>query len=209
MSFPDLGLSDYLLGIVRIVAAIGGAVVGWFGADPLTRLGYRLWFRSATPGVLLVVMKTGCALTLSLLIYFYLPLGGGGGLGFGPGAGGQPGKGPGIGPDKSAATDADAKSPKIEPPKSADALQSVEIEIISGKRFQDDGKDRFFIVNHQTPALSAAELDDYLRNNRDKIEVTPVLTRDSIGVGGENSPFFQLKALTRKHGVKTLTEVTR
>ena len=166
MSFPDFGLNEYLFGIVRIIAAVGGAVVGWFGSDPLTRLAYRLAFRAATPGPLLAVMKVGCALTLSLLIYFYLPLGGGGGFGFGPGKGGVPGKGAGQGGDKSASPTKDAKDDhKTDPAKSTrcGSAPSKSRSAISGKRFQDDGKDRYFVVDHQEPwPFQHAELDEYL-----------------------------------------------
>jgi hypothetical protein len=211
MGFPDFGLSEYMLGIVRIIATVGGAIVGWFGSGLLTRVGYWLWYHATTPGPLLFTLKGMGAVTLGLLMWF-MPFGGGGGLGWGPGQGGLPGKGPGQGGNKEAPIAKDAKTPKddakTDPAKSAQSLQSVEIEIISGKLFKDDGKDRYFVVDHKYPALSHDELDDYLKQNHAKIEVTPVLTKDSIGVGRENSPLTQMKALTKKHGVKTLTEKT-
>jgi hypothetical protein len=211
MGFPDFGLSEYMLGLVRIIATVGGAVVGWFGSDPLTRVVYRLLYRAATPGVLLFTMKGMGATTLALLMWF-LPFGGGGGLGWGPGSGGLPGKGPGQGGAKAAPITKDGTTPKDEatpdPAKSTQPLQPIEIEIISGKRFEDDGKDRYFVVDHKYPALSHDELDDYLKKNHAKIEVTPVLTKESIGVGRENSPLSQLLVLTKKHTVKTLTTKT-
>ena len=208
-SLPDFGLSEYMLGIVRIIAMIGGAVVGWFVCDPLTRLAYRLWYRAATPWLLLVFTKGTAAATMALLLYLVPLGGGGGGLGFGPGMGGSPGKGAGQG-DKAIAAAKDSKTDdkKSDDPKKDRTLESVEIEIIGVKRFQDDGKDRFFIVNHAEPALSHDELDIYLQKNHAKIEVTPVLTNDSIGVDRDNSPLSQLLALTKKHAVKTLTPKT-
>jgi hypothetical protein len=212
MGFPDFGLPEYLLGIVRIIATIGGAVVGWFLCDPLTRLTYRLLYHAAAPGALLFVMKGIGATTLALLMYFMPFGGGGGGLGWGPGMGGLPGKGPGQGGDKIVPIAKDAKTAqeekKSDDAKSSQALQPIDIEIISGTRFQDDGKDRYFLVDHKDPALSREELDDYLKRNHAKIEVTPVLTKESLGVGRDNSPLSQLLALTKKHAVKTLTTKT-
>jgi hypothetical protein len=207
MGFPDFGLPEYLLSIVRIIATVGGAVVGWFGCDPLTRAVYRLIYRAATPGVLLFTIKGIGATTLALLMWF-MPFGGGGGLGWGPGAGGLPGKGPGQGGDKPAQAAKPNDDAKPDAPKSTQPLQPIEIEIISGKLFKDDGKDRYFVVDHKYPALSHDELDDFLKQNHARIEITPVLTKDSLGVGRENSPLSQLKALTKKHAVKTLTEKT-
>ena len=92
--------------------------------------------------------------------------------------------------------------------KPLDTLEPVDIEIISGLRYQDDGKFRYFLVAHKDPALSHDELDDYLKKNHAKIEVTPVLTNESIGVGRDNSPLSQLLALTKKHAVKTLATKT-
>lgn len=209
MGFLDFGLPEYLLGIVRIIATIGGAVVGWFGGGWLTRLGYWLWYRAATPGVLLFTLKGIAATSLALFMYFMPFGGGGGGFGWGPGSGGLPGKGPGQGGDKSApTTKTNQDHAKTESAKSTQPLQPVEIEIIAGKLFQDDGKDRFFVVDHTYPALSPEELDDYLKKNHAKIEVTPVLTSESIGVGREKSPHSQLLALTKKNAVKTLTTKT-
>jgi hypothetical protein len=86
---------DWLFFFIRIIATVGGAIVGWFVCDPLTRLGYRLTNKGPTPPVLLFIMKAMGAVLLALAIYAWMPLGGGGGLGQGPGKGGLPGKGPG------------------------------------------------------------------------------------------------------------------
>jgi hypothetical protein len=207
----DFGMSETVLHIVRIIASVGGAVVGWFVCDPVTRLTYRLSFRGATPGAVLVGAKLTGATTLSLLVYFFLPLGGGGGFGWGPGQGGGPGKGPGPGGDKvvdantkDAKETKDAKSPeKDKTPKKT--LESIEIEIISRDRFIDNEKeDRFYLLNRAAPAKSLSELEDYFKKNGTKIEVTPVLTPASIGVGQEDNPLSQLLKLTKNYNVKTL-----
>ena len=96
----DFGMTEGVLHVLRIIAAVGGAVIGWFLFDPLTRLGYRLWYRTPVPGAVLFTSKGSAAAILATLVYVFMPLGGGGGLGWGPGKGGSPGKGPGQGGDK-------------------------------------------------------------------------------------------------------------
>lgn len=209
-SFLDYGFSDSILHIVRIIAAVGGAVVGWFGCDPLTRLGYRLSYKGATPMPLLFVTKSAGAAILSILVYFYLPLGGGGGLGFGPGAGGSPGKGPGQGGDKGlAATDGkDAKPPVKDKAdvdgKSSKAIETIEIEIINVKRFEDVENERYYLLRRKEPAVPLGKVEELFKKNAVRIEVAPILTRDSIGVSQDDNPLSQLLELTKKYKVKTL-----
>ncbi|MBI2808447.1 MAG: hypothetical protein HYX68_25960 [Planctomycetes bacterium] len=206
-TFLDMGIPDGVLHLVRIIAAVGGAVVGWFVFDPLTRLLYRVSFKGATPTTLLLGSKATGAATLSLLIYFFIPLGGSGGLGFGAGPGGGAGKGPGQGGDSKVARDGKGDK-KINDAKKNDAtpstkkIESVEIEIIG--RDDDDGSEHYYLLKRKKPALTAAELADYFKKNREHIEVIPVLTRNSIGEAQENSPISQLIALTKKYDVKRL-----
>jgi hypothetical protein len=104
--------------LVRVIATIGGAVVGWFVSDPLTRFVYRALYREATPWIILFTFKSMGAVSLGLAIYLLMPLGGSGGLGQGPGKGGLPGKGPGPGGSKDTpATDTAKKysKPSVEP----------------------------------------------------------------------------------------------
>lgn len=212
-SLFDFGLQEGMLSIVRAIAAIGGAIVGWFAGDLLTRLLYRISFKGATPGSLLLVAKLGTAATLAALIWAFLPIGGGGGLGWGPGKGGQPGKGSGDGGGKGTGatnavkTDVATKDEKKSPVGSI-KLEAIEIEIIDAKRYQDDGKERVFLVKRTEPAFDEAGLDDYLKTNHTKIEVTPVLTRNSIGIGRDDNPLSKLLALTKKYNVKTLQTKT-
>jgi hypothetical protein len=208
-SLVDFILQEGVLGIVRIIATVGGAIVGWFVCDPLTRGLYRLSFRAATPGSLLLVTKLSGAAALSLLIYFYMPLGGGGGgLGWGPGMGGEPGKGKGEGGDKTTPsngkdTERPADKDKSEAAKKAPlVLEPVEIEIISTKAYKKDG--RFYLIKRAGPARTLAELGDYLKQNQGTIEVTPILTRDSFDDTQPDNPLSKLLNLTEDHKVKTL-----
>jgi hypothetical protein len=207
----DFGMSETVLHIIRIIASVGGAIVGWFVCDPLTRLAYRLSFRGTTPGVLLFGAKLTGAAGLALLVYFYLPLGGGGGFGWGPGQGGGPGKGTGAGSDKPAdpaskdAKDRTGVTPLVKDTTHKGTLESMEIEIISRDRFIDKEKeDRFYLLRGAEPAKSFNELDAYLKENGTKLEVTPVLTRDSIPDNEKAQPLAQLLALTKKYKIKTL-----
>jgi hypothetical protein len=201
----EFAFSETILGILRIVASVAGALVGWFVCDPLTRLVYRLSYRKATPGWLLPWTKLAGAITAAVLIYVFLPLGGGGGFGFGFGGGGGLGKGPGKNGNPSTLNGTTNKS-TTEPvvtTKADPQVKSVEIVIVSLKKFVDDGTERFYLLNHQEPPLSIKELRDYFEQQRGKLEVTPVLTKESIGVGQDNNPLNRLRKLTKEMKITT------
>ncbi len=195
--------SETVIFFIRIIATIGAAIVGWFVCDPLTRGLYWLSTRAATPGLLLFGSKTVGSISLAILVYGvmqFVSFGNGSGFGFGPGQGGLPGQGKDSGNDKPSDPNA-GKSPKTDTPKGPRALEPIEIEIINGKEYKDD--DRFFLVKRTKPALSQGELEEYLKTNKDKIEVIPVMTRYSIGRGGDDPPLDQMLKLTEKHNVRT------
>ncbi len=213
--FPDFGFSEGVLQIVRIIASIGGAVVGWFLLDPLTRVGYRLVYHAATPGALLFCTKATAAAALSLSIYFFMPLGGsGGGFGSGAGPGGGPGKGPGQGSDKTVAAkdqNADRKEPKsTEAIKTAGQREMIDIEILGGARFPDDAKERYYLVKKADPALklgdsplSLADLEKPLADNRAKIQLRILHTDDSTVINTANDPTRRLRHLANKFEIPT------
>lgn len=176
-SFLDFSVGDGIYFFVRVIATVGGAVVGWFATDPLTRMVYRLSFKGATPTYVLLSAKFIGAAALALLIWFFLPLGGGGGgLGWGPGPGGNPGKGPGQGGNKGTGTEPNTKDPKdtkgTKDPKS-DATPKVEpsrepvkVLILGGPDFKNDGEERYYLVDRKgESARSLEELKDYLKRN--------------------------------------------
>lgn len=206
---PDFGMTENILFVVRIVASVGGAFVGWFLCDPLTRLLYRITMRSATPGWLLPWTKLSGALGVGLAIFFLVQFGGGGGgFGWGPGMGGGPGKGPGSGDGKSVASRDNAKDakPGKDDKKTNEKVDTsnrkpVPIEIIGGRRFQDDDKFRYYVIDRADKAVSAADLEDYLKQNKDSIQVNIILTEESIGVDLAAGPLHQLRNLTSKYKI--------
>jgi hypothetical protein len=159
----------------------------------------------------LLLCKGASSATLALVVYLAIQFGGGGGLGFGPGPGGLPGKGPGQGGDKGPGTgdgQKDAKpSPndKGDPPKKTpNGVERIKIVIISIKRADDIAKERYFLVRGEEPPLTPKDLEEFFRKNHAKIEVTPRMTKDSIGEMAEDNPLSQLLALTKKYEIKTL-----
>jgi hypothetical protein len=223
MNIFGYDLQESVVLIIRIIATIGSAVVGWFVCDPLTRAAYRLSFRAATPGALLFCGKAIGGAALAAAVWFLMPDGsGGGGPGFGPGKGGLPGKGADKGGEKPGdpAKDAktDAKKEKTEASdRSAQKLEPVEIEIISAglyEKLKAEGKEHWYVIKQKTYSLD--ELDDYLKANRDKIEVTPVLTNQSIQFGRDElaqttpTPMPEKPTpRTKKYNIKTLQWVAR
>jgi hypothetical protein len=220
-SFPDFGLSDGVLFIVRIIATIGGAVIGWFAADPVTRVSYWAASRKPTPGSLLFTTKSMSAITLALLIYMFMPLGGGGGgLGWGPGLGGNPGKGPGQGGDKGNAGAKDVKPPvdaKDAKPTKDDKANAkpvtrlpIDIEILGGPKFKPDGKDRYYLIRKSDPSLKLsdaplnhAEVEAVFKEYQTKLLIRIVHTDDSAVIDTESDPTRRLQKLASKYEIPT------
>ena len=165
---------------LRVAAGIGAGLVGWFLTGPIVRLLYRGAFRRPAPGWLLPWARLGGAAVIGLLVFYYLPLGGGGGFGWGAGAGGGPGRGPG---DGSSTTKKDqlAETEKANVVKTPiKGLENLEIELIGGKRYRDDG--RYYLINRREPEVALEDVEDYLKKNKDRLAeyVTIVLTPTSV-----------------------------
>ena len=137
-----------------------------------------------------------------------MPLGGGGGgLGWGTGLGGGPGKGPGQG-GKGPGTDPNAKDGKdtkdskgSTPPKTESPREPIEIEILGGDRFKNDGADRYYLVlGKDDTARSLKELDVYLKQHPpSRIDI--VHTADTALDNTEDSPTSKLRNLAIKNGI--------
>jgi hypothetical protein len=205
---------DGLFFLVRIIATIGGAVVGWFVCDPLTRLVYRLLYREATPAILLFSFKTIGAISLALAIYFLMVLGGGGGLGQGPGKGGLPGKGPGkIGAKDGAADspkkdDKPVRDPKIDnsiaDPKKIPVREIVLIEVIGGERFPTDGKDRYYLLKKADQPVALTDLEDYFKQHAHKLEIKILHTDNSTVINTDMDPTRRLQKLASKYDLPSV-----
>jgi hypothetical protein len=193
----QFGIGEAALWVVRVIAAVGGAFVGWFVTDPIARIAYRLAAHKPIPGWTLPWLKAGGATLLALLIYFFIPLGGGpGGWGHGPGLGGGPGKGPGeggTGKDTAAVKDGGKKADDTKASTEKDKTKlpgktpettvrkPVEIEVLGGERVSAD--ERYYLLRPTGKAMSLKEVEAYFKENGAKLELHIVLTEDSPDEG--------------------------
>jgi len=186
--FAQLGLPEAALAVLRVIAGVGGAFVGWFVSDPLARVTYRLAAGKPIPGWTLPWIKVAGAILVGLLVYFFIPLGGGpGGWGYGPGLGGGPGKGPGEGGTQtngnaaSGKTDekqpADSKQKSVEKSPEAVVRKPVEIEVLGGKRYP--GENRYYLLRTTGKAMTLPEVETYFKEHGSKLELHVVITNDS------------------------------
>jgi hypothetical protein len=184
MSAPELFALSQITGsmfwILRVVAAIGAMIVGWFLAGPVARLMYRGVFRRPAPRWLTTSARLGGAALFGLLVYFILPLGGGGGFGWGPGAGGAPGLGAGTGSAKIANDEGTDAGKETVAKQTQRGLENLEIALIGGKRYQDD--ERFYLLNRREPVVDLDHVEKYLKENSDHLAeyVTIVLAPTSV-----------------------------
>jgi len=187
-------MTAYVFWILRVAAALGGALLGWFLSGPLVRILYRAARQKPAPNWLVGWSKLGGAALLAFLAYYFLPLGGGGGLGWGPGAGGGPGLGPGDGSAKvegntSTATDKQGKASKKD--------LALEIELLGGKNYQGDG--RYYLLNRKEPALNLAEVEDYIQKNEERLEPSISVVLTPASVDESHAAVLRLNTLIEKY----------
>ncbi len=186
--FAQLGLSEAALWVLRVIAGIGGAFIGWFVSDPLARITYRLIAGKPIPGWTLIWIKMAGAVLLGLLVYYFIPLAGGsGGWGYGPGMGGGPGKGPGQGGTEVSGSVAGGKSVQKKPgtdkepstQKAAEAVvrKPVEIEVLGGTRYPGDN--RYYLLRSTGKAMALPEVEAYFKEHASKLELHIIITSDS------------------------------
>jgi len=191
----DTSVTDYLLWTFRIIAALGGAVVGWLVAGPVVRLLVRGAFhRPASPGTLFAGKICGAGLVGTI---FFLLVGLGGNFGFGPGGGGGKGNGTGNGGTGSA----DKKGCDSTTDKKNDTspkLRSVvQIELLGGDRYKGDN--RFFLLHRKEPALTLKDIDKYFQENKD-LEVHIIIrTAPEMSVSEHSPTVSRLRNLADKY----------
>ena len=201
----QFSLTEGTFWVLRVVAGVGGAFVGWFLTDPLARLLHRLITKKPIPGWALPWFKLAGAIVVGLLVFFLIPLGGGpGGLGWGPGEGGGAGLGPGPGgkhqgaitkpaPEKTGET---TKKPDPTTPKTA-TREVVEIELLGGQRFPGGG--RFYLLKRTGPPQTIDDVAAYFHKHKDAIEVHLVLTDESVGL--RHPAVTRLRDLASEHRI--------
>ena len=212
--FAQFGLPEAALWVLRVIAGIGGAFVGWFITDPLARITHRLVANKPIRGWTLPWIKMAGAIIVGLLVYFFIPLGGGpGGLGYGPGLGGGPGKGPGQGGTEAQGDAAGAKTDKT--PTLADKTPAektpvlverkrIEIEVLGGERYNGDG--RYYLLRSTGKAMTLKEAEAYFQEHAGKLEVQIVLTEDSPDDAFTGVTRALRQAADRHHIATTLNE---
>jgi hypothetical protein len=174
-ALPDFGLSELFFLVIKIIAVIGGGLVGWFVTKPVVRLLVKLAFHRETPAPALTVSRILGAILVACIVYKV--------WNFGPGGGGPgPGPGPG-GKDKGASRDVKPSDPKKDQPardsKPKPApTEVVPIKLLGGSAVRDE---RFYLIKGQEPALPLAKVEEYVQNNRDRLKgIEIIIDADSV-----------------------------
>lgn len=186
------GQIESFVWLIKIAAALGGAIVGFLLSGPALRLLYRLAFQRPVPAWLVPVGKFAGAAACAALFFILVSLGGGWGFGLGPGDGG---KGGGYANGDSGKTKDKRKTPDGSGPKIG--RTKLEIELVGGANFKGEG--RFYLVERRPPAKTLEEVETLIREQAGNLEVHLVFTDESVGE--KNPPVGLLCDVLQRHGV--------
>lgn len=185
----------YLL--IRIAAAVGSAIIGYFVMGPALRLLYRLAFQRAVPGWALPLGRLAGAGLVGALVFFFLPLGGGPGWGWGPGWGAGPGDGASKGEsgDKVKVTNGTKKSA---------VREKLVIELLGGKRYLGEG--RYYLIKSEPPARTLGEVEEHVKDKADKLLVHLLITEESVAAS--HPAVARLRDLLQRYQIPELLTPT-
>ena len=209
--FAFIAFTEQVFFVIRIIAAIGGVVVGHFLSGPLLRVLWWFVFRRSIPPRLLPWAKSATGLGLGALLYFFVPLGGTGGWGFGGAGGGGSGSGSGNGTGGGPSVDAKSIKPPVVAKDSANIATNavtatravIVVELIGGERYLGDGK--YYLLDRKDPPIAISQVEETLKKSPAKTELHIVFTGD--GVGPRHVAAVRLRELAQKLGIPMLDKV--
>lgn len=194
--------------IVKLIAAVGGFVVGYLLSGPFWRGFWRVVLRKPIPGPLVPVMKLCTGLVLAAALYSFVALGGGGwgfgGGGAGPGpGGGKTGDGKGTG--SPVPGDPKSKNNSDNPAAKTKGREILVIELLGADRFSNDGKN--YLLDRKEPGVTIEHVEDAFKKRPDKIELHVYYGPKSVG---EHHPTAAaLRDLANKYHIPAVKEVEK
>jgi hypothetical protein len=195
MPFLD-DVTSWTAFIVRMIAAVGGFVVGYMASGPFWRLFWRGVFRKPIPPGLLPWVKFCTGLVLAAILYTLVHLGGGGGLGWGGGTGDGIGPGKGTGKDTGAGKDgpsvSDTKDKSKRLSTNNPGREILEVELLGPKRYP--GALKFYLLDRKDPPIDLAALEEIFKTRTEKIELHVIYTMDSVDRGHGAAERLRAKA---------------
>jgi hypothetical protein len=185
--------TDYLIWTFKVIAGLGGAIIGYFLAGPVVRLLYRGAFHQPAPGGAIFAGKIGGAALIGVLFFFLVGLGGN--FGFGSGGGGGDGTGNnGNGSSEKKSADHQGNDKKDPSP---EIRQVLEIELLGGNRYKDD--QRFFLLHRNEPAVTFKEVEQYFEENKN-LEVHIIIrSAPEMSVSEDSRTVMRLRKLADKY----------
>ena len=88
--------------VLKVLATVGGAILGWYVTPPVVRLLVRVAVHKPAPQLFVTISRLMGALVVASIVWAIWSFGFGDGWGFGPGGGSGPGLGPGSGATQAA-----------------------------------------------------------------------------------------------------------
>lgn len=179
MSFFQ-GIGDWSQFIIRLIAAVGGFVVGYLVSGPAWRVVWRVAFRQPVKPGQLPWLKVCTGLVIGTLLYTLVHLGAGG---WGWGGGGGSGTGSGVGDGKGSGKsggDGDSTTKKGGPASTKNpGREIVVVELLGGTRYLGDGK--YYLLDRKEPAVTIETVRDAFKKQPEKIELHVHYSPQSVG----------------------------
>jgi hypothetical protein len=199
-------ITDIFFFALRLMAAAGGFLAGWFATGPLATLLARLAFHRSMPEWTVYWAKLAGGLLVGLLVFWYLPLGLGGGGGGGSGGGTGKGVGPhadGPGTGKTATGKGDDTGKGG--PRATDTGKGkdiLEIEVLGGTAVKDG---KYYLINRKAPAVDKTAMEAYLDANRARLAgMDIILPRTDQSVDEDHRAVRQLQQMAKDRNLRSL-----
>jgi hypothetical protein len=213
MAFLDGEIKDVFILLVRVVAAVVGALVGWFVTGPIAQLLARVAFHRQLSPLALVWSKLIGAVVVGLLVFWLLPIGGwdgggGGGKGGGKGKGAGPytnGSGTGKGNPSDLGKTGKFGGDGTGADKDKGARKVLEIEVLGLKSIKESNK--IYKLDRQDPPLSWEQLEAHILAHQQEIASITIVSDPTTGVTEDRDAVKNLVKLAKKLKIPTLVNI--
>jgi hypothetical protein len=194
-------IRDLFFLALRLLAATGGFLAGWFVSGPATLLLGRLAFHRPVPQWGQYGAKLAGGALVGFLVFWYLPPGMGGGGGR-SGGGTDKGVGPytdGKGTGTATATGKGESTGKGPHTGATQREKILSVELLGGDQVKDG---KYYLIGRQDPPVDGAALQKYLEQHRQELAGVDIFLTER-SVGESHLAVRQLQQMANDHQLRS------